>query len=346
MALIDELELKRHIKTNIFKRVYLIYGDDSYLKYHYAKAIADGAVGGILTDMNLERIDGKGLKMQQFADITEQLPLMAEKRCVVVTDYDAVSKGETEIKDFLSIISDLPQSTVVVLLMDTVEINFKKPGKWNKILKAINKVGDCVILNHKTPAELERILIKSASKRNVTLDKKTANFIISVCGRDLQTLQGELEKLCAYKKDGVILTEDVDKLSAKTVDVTKYQISKALLKCDVTETLNIINSLLDQNNHIELLSVIISTFVDIYRTKAAISAGVTPKDIAADFGYRGREFVLTNAAPFAKKMSLITLRKCLDILNDADFRLKSTSQDKKIILEQTVIMLIETMRAA
>jgi len=58
---------------------------------------------------------------------------------------------------------------------------------------------------------------------------------------------------------------------------------------------------------IMILSVLSGCYVDLYRAKAAASAGVPAESLAAEFKYRGREFVLRNAARDSARLSLPTL---------------------------------------
>ena len=92
---------------------------------------------------------------------------------------------------------------------------------------------------------------------------------------------------------------------------------------------------------IMILSVLSGCYVDLYRAKAAASAGVPAESLAAEFKYRGREFVLRNAARDSARLSLPTLRRCLDVLAQADTQLKSGRADEERgVLEKTVAKLI------
>ena len=58
------------------------------------------------------------------------------------------------------------------------------------------------------------------------------------------------------------------------------------------------------------------------------------ESLAADFGYRGREWRLRNAARDSARLSLSMLRQSLEILAQADGQLKSARTDKRVVLEQ------------
>ncbi len=79
----------------------------------------------------------------------------------------------------------------------------------------------------------------------------------------------------------------------------------------------------------------IMAFVDMYRAKVAVSSGDEKANFAAScYNYRGREFRLRNASYDSRNISIKTLRKNLDSLNEADKKLKIRVIDEKIILKK------------
>jgi beta-phosphoglucomutase-like phosphatase (HAD superfamily) len=64
------------------------------------------------------------------------------------------------------------------------------------------------------------------------------------------------------------------------------------------------------------------------------------EEIGESFGYKGKEFVLENAAANLKKMDFKKLSLSIDALIEADSALKSFSSDSRIIIEQLVIKLV------
>lgn len=341
-----EQELKAELKAGKFKRFYLIYGEDGYLKNHYAQLISERAAD-VLFDMNFKKLDGGRVDFGTIYNETEQLPCMAEHRCVLLTDYDYAAVGEKVQKDFVSMVEQLPDSTVLILLCDTLEILPKKLGKWQSLIKAAEKCGAVLNFEHMTAARLQTMMIKAAEKRKVMLDLTAAKYLIECCGRELAKLQAELNKLCSFAGEGGRITsETIDRLCAKTADANKYQLTKHIFAGDVPSALKMIGELCDmQMKPIEISSLMIGGFVDAYRAKAMSAAGIASKQAATELGYGSRGFALDNSARTASRISLGVMRNCLDILNETDLKLKSSSEDKRFLLEQTVLRLALELKA-
>lgn len=343
MPEITEAQLLKDIKERSFSGLYFIFGEDVYLRQQYVRKLTESIVTE-LPEMNLSKIDGKTANAQRISDLVYQFPLMSDKRCVLIDDYDAVSAGKEEQDALVNIFSDIPETTVIVMVFNSVNVDKKKSG-WNSLTRSASKYGAVIECKYKTDAELIKYIDMWANKRGVVFERSVAKYLIESAGRDLKKLQVEVDKLCAYKKD-FVSKEDVDKLSAKTPEATQYMLPKAVLSLNISSSLNILADLFDMRyDPIVIVSSLADSFIDIYRVKTAIDCGKKPRDIAEDFGYaKNRLFVLDNAATNARKYSFGTLMDCFDILDEADEKLKSGEKNKRLLLEKTVILLIETLR--
>lgn len=78
----------------------------------------------------------------------------------------------------------------------------------------------------------------------------------------------------------------------------------------------------------------------MYRAKCAKAANENEMTLSDYFSYKGREFLIRNAARDCRNISFESLRKAIDILSNTDELLKSTSIDKNLLLEETVAKLL------
>ena len=98
--------LEKQIKTGDFANLYIIYGDEDYLKSYYCKKITDKAVTNF-ESFNLQRFDGIP-DMAQLAAAVNNLPLMSAKKCVVLRDTDLKGMKAGDWKELQNIITSLP----------------------------------------------------------------------------------------------------------------------------------------------------------------------------------------------------------------------------------------------
>ena len=346
MAQFNEESLKKQIKSGEFSRLYIIYGNEGYLKQFYANAICSKAVDKDFEDFNLKKLDGKDTNLNEIYDCISAFPMMSEYTCTIVKDFPLNSFIGDRAKvdsEFENVISDIPESSILVFWMDTMEVD-EKDKKWAKVLKIFDETGVCAKIDKRTRAALEKLLVSSAAKKGCTLSRENAYYIIDLVGEDMSTLQNELNKVCAYVNEGEIERSHIDKTVIVSVEAKIFQLSRMVVRGEADNAYeNLANLFKLREEPIVILSVLSKSFVDMYRVKAAKEAGVSNAKMADEFSgnvYKNKLFTLDNAASDVKNYSITQLKNALDILADADRRLKSTSEDSRTVLEEVILRLL------
>lgn len=345
MASFNEDSFKKHIKSGEFMRVYIIYGNEGYLKQHYANMICSKAVGKDFEDFNLNKLDGKETSLNRIYDCVSSFPMMSDYTCTLIKDYPLNEcigdRGKLD-KEFETVITDIPDTSVLVFWMDTIEVDEKAP-KWSKILKTINEKGACVKIDKRTRAALQKLLISSAAKKDCTLSQQNAAYMINLIGEDMSTLQNELNKVCAYVGNGEITAADIDKTVIVSIEAKIFQLSRMIVRSEADNAFENLGNLFKlREEPIVILSVLSKAFVDMYRVKAIKEKGVSYTALSEDFpsSYKGRTFILDNAAGDSNAYSLTQLKTALYLLSDADRRLKTTAENPKTVLEELIMRLL------
>ncbi len=93
----------------------------------------------------------------------------------------------------------------------------------------------------------------------------------------------------------------------------------------------------------KVLSPITMSFVDYYRAAAVRRAGVADATARKELGYGG-SFSFTKALEQCGRLSRPALEGSLEILADADARMKQSAADGRTVLEVTILQLIELLR--
>ncbi len=346
MAQFNEDALKKQIKSGEFSRIYLIYGNEGYLKQHYANLICDKTVDKDFADFNLKKLDGKDTSLNEIYDCISSFPMMSEYTCTLVKDYPLNTfigdRGKVD-NEFETVITDIPESSVLVFWMDTIEVD-EKNSKWAKVIKMVDNTGVCAKIDKRTRSALEKLLVSSAAKKDCILSRECANYIISLVGEDMATLQNELHKVCAYVGSGEISKKDVDKTVIVSVEAKIFQLSRMVCRGEADNAYENLQNLFKlREEPVVILSVLSKSFVDMYRVKATKEAGLPYSKLGEIFPanvYKNKMFTLDNAANDGSHYTITQLKNALDILSDADRRLKSTGEDGKIVLEEVILRLL------
>lgn len=339
MAIIYEDALKKMMQGEIAP-VYIFFGEDGFLIKNYTDKISR-KIAESDDVFNFAKFGG-GCDLQEVYDSAMQLPMMNDKKCVILSDYDFEHCSKSDFDRLNSLLCEIPDTTVFILSFDTVEVDYKKSSKFKKLIASAEKSGGVAVkLDHRRMPELIKMLTDGAAKRGLKMDSSAAKYLIETAGDDINILRNELEKLCAFAGNGIIDKAMVDSVCVKTVEASVYNLSKFILECKIKESLAVLDELFFMRiEPMIILHTVSSAYVDMYRVFTAKKAGVNIPLIAENFGYKGREFVLERATQNLRKMDGNKLKMSLDALLETDKMLKSFGADSKIILEQLVIKLV------
>ncbi len=343
MAILTEQELKKNIDSGAFLPAYFLYGNDDGLKKLYSTKLRAKIVPED-DCFNFQRFEGD-CDLQGVYDAVMQFPMMAERKCVVLSDYDFEKCSENSHQKLIGLISEIPDTTTLIMWFDTVEFDERKSKRLKAVFEEINKVGGAIVkLDHRGAGDLVKMLCAAAGKRGCKMENSTARYLIETCSADFNILKNELEKLCSFVGEGLITKETIDAVCVRSIEASVYNISRELTARNIGKSINMLGELmfLKVKPHV-ILSVLSSAFVEMYIGKTATAAGMRPAEVAAKFGYKGREFVITRAVDNARKLSEAQIGLCLNELIKADESLKSSSADGKIILEELMVKLVYIM---
>lgn len=343
MAIIFEDALKKEISSSHIAPVYLLFGEDSYLKKHYCDAISNKSYSGD-PFFNLQRFEGN-VDLQEVYDAVNQFPMMSDKKCVVLIDYDFEHAAKSDFDRLCSLLENPYDTCVFIVRFDSIPFNSKNGSKEKKLITAAEKGGGrAVALDHRNASGLVKMLTSGAAKRGCRMQDTAARYLVETVGEDINILRSELDKLCAYAGEREIDKSTIDKVCIKSVEASVYDYVKAIMAGDISAALK----MLDDMFYMRLEPMIIlhtaaMNYVDIYRAHAARKAQIPMQQVAQDFGYGKRTFVLTRAADYLKKMDAKRIKLSFDALLDADKALKSFAADDRIILEKLTVKLVYIM---
>lgn len=340
MPVIQENELKKQITQAAFAPLYVLYGEEKYLLAKAAGLLTRKAAGDSFAEFNLNEF-GSQAPIDKIADAAQALPLMAQRKCVTVSDWSPEEKNQTELKKLYELWDDLSDSTVLIFAYPTAETGRKPSAKWKAFLKKAAEKGAVTEFRPRGAAELTKRLIREAEKRGCLLSKNNAERLVSYAGSDLKTLMNELEKLAAFAGGQEITRESMELLVAKNTETTVFLMTDALTAGQYEKAYQLMHQLLEGGEEpVAVLAALSSAYVDMMRVKAAIQSGLSAS-AAGEYGeYRGREFRLRKAERSARELSMDVLRESLAILLDTDVALKSSRAQAAVLMDTLIARLL------
>lgn len=341
MSALNESALREKIKNEPLG-IYLFYGEESYLKKIYIDKIVKKTVEEDFADFNYHIFEGKEASFSEIYESVVAVPMMAETKCIIVKDFPLDSLDDSDFEQLEALLTDTPDDCALIFTF----LAYEPMGvKWIKAIKLFDAFGSTINCEKKSQNDLIRTLESGAKKRSRVFARGAAAHLIRSVGNDLNTLLNELEKVCAYSEGEEIAASDIDAVCIKSLDAKVFDMIRDLTAGRFDSSFKKLAILFEQReDEFQILGALIANYSDIYRAKSAVKSGNRAEKTAEFYNYKDKEFRLTNAAKSSASLSFEAITECIEILADADATMKSSSFDKRLVLEQTLVKLARVNR--
>ena len=112
MKTIDE-----DIKNGQFKRVYLLYGEEAYLKKQYKDKLKVALVSQDDT-MNMAAYEGKNINPKELIDLSETLPFFSDRRVILIENSGFFKGSPEELAEYMD---QIPDTTTFLFVEEEVD---------------------------------------------------------------------------------------------------------------------------------------------------------------------------------------------------------------------------------
>jgi DNA polymerase-3 subunit delta len=190
----QERALHKALKERAFAPVYLLHGDEEFLKDDAVRRIVEAAVDPATRDFNLEMRRAQDLDGETLGSLLGTPPMMAERRVVVVRDVAALKK---DAKAALDRYLQRPAPDCVVVLVAPAE---------SKLDKALLDRTEAIEFKPLGEERLQKWIAHHArTVLDVEITPGAAALLMDAVGHDdLPGIACELEKLCSYVNGATI----------------------------------------------------------------------------------------------------------------------------------------------
>ena len=96
--------INEDIKSGQYKKVYLLYGEESFLKQSYKKKLKEAVAGD--DTMNYNYFEGKGLDVNELISLSDTMPFFSDKRLIIIEDSGFFKTSSEALADYLPMIPD------------------------------------------------------------------------------------------------------------------------------------------------------------------------------------------------------------------------------------------------
>lgn len=262
--------INEDIKNNSFKQVYLLYGQESYLKRTYKEKLRNALVEKDDT-MNYNYYAGKGVPIPEIIDIGETLPFFADRRLIVIENSGLFKSAN----DFADYVKELPETTYLLFVEEEVD-------KRNKLFKAVKDRGRVVEMARQDSKTLTTWVLSKLKSENKNITKAALELFLTKTGDDMEHIEKELEKLVCYCMDKDFITPtEVEEVCTVTITNKIFEMISAVAEKKQEKALNLYYDLLSlKEPPMRILFLIVRQFNLLLQVKEMKRLGKDNGEIA------------------------------------------------------------------
>ncbi len=294
--------------------IILIEGENSFERSQELERISSRALSPI------ERFEGSELELRQLPDLLMATTLFQDERTIIIDMLSANKALWDALPEWLDRLAD---ATTLILLEP-------KPDKRTKTYKQLLDKATVKKVEPWTDRDERKAITwvtKEAEKRGLTLSNQLATYIVNRAGSDQWALFHAVEKLALLDN---ITTHDIDLLVEPHPQENVFRLFELLLSGNRTKVKELIDSLRLTSDPHSVLALLASQAYQL----TALFLATKSDDPQKDFSIH--PFAASKLQSQARHLSTALLTEIIELLAQADLRLKTTSVDPWLVLEQAL----------
>lgn len=313
--------LNQDIKDHSFKPLYLLYGEEAFLRSSYKNRLKEAIIGD--DTMNFSYFEGKGLDVDELIRLADTMPFFAEKRLIIVENSGFFKTASEAVAGYLP---SMPDTTCLVFVEAEVD-------KRNKLYKKVKELGYAAELSRQNTAQLSRWAGGILAKEGKKITSHTMELFLSMTGDDMENIRMELEKLISYTMGRDVVTDE-DVRAICTVQVTNkiFDMVSAIVTRQARKAMDLYEDLLTlKEPPMRILFLIARQFNQLLQVKELMGKGFDKGTIASKL--KMQPFVVGKVMPQARQFSREEILSYVNTCVEAEEAVKSGKLQDRLAVE-------------
>lgn len=338
--MIEFAEFEEKLKKGEIKNSYIFCGIDEGLMQENIKHLVNKNVDKTFRELNYVQFDGSTVDMEVVVNTCETIPIMSDKKVVVV--YRAKFLGEGEDREdnkkfdrLTKYLENVPNFCILIVYY-VFENDREKPS--NKI-KKLDKKATVVKFDKLKGAALEKKVKGLFEKRGIDIGKIELKLFCDGLENNMNIINNEIDKLSSYTLGRQITKEDVSVMLPPKSDNDIFDLVDCISQKKPEKALDILNELIFKGEKpTYILFMIERQFNILFNLKLGVEAGKSKDMLSKEL--RLNPYICEKMIAQSKRFSSKQLINALDCCLNTEETLKSSSASGKIEMELLIIRTI------
>ena len=319
-------QLIQDLKNETYKPMYLLFGEEDYLRKQYRDKLKAALVAEGDT-MNYHYYEGKDINVGEIIDLAETLPFFADRRVIVLENSGLCKSGGDMLAEYLK----TPAESVLFILVET---QIDKRCRLFKTIKDGGRVCEFAAQNEMT---LKKWIYSLSKQDNKAVDERTINHFLEKTGTEMSNIRTEWEKLMCYCMDKDVVTPaDIDAVCTQRVSNRIFEMVAAIAEKRQQEALDMYHDLLTlKEPPMGILALIARQFNLMLQVKELQMKNIHSRQIAEKVGLA--PFIVQKYEKQASRFKMKELKDALAACVAADEAVKTGRLNDVLSIELLII---------
>ena len=318
--------INEDIKSGQLKQIYLLYGEEAYLRKQYRDRLKNALTAEGDT-MNYSYFEGKNISVGAVIDLAETLPFFADRRVIVLENSGLFKSGGEKMAEYLA---EPAQAAYFVFVETEVD-------KRSKLFKTVSAKGTAVEFPVQSEGTLKKWILGMIKKEGKRITEPALDFFLVKTGTDMENIRKELEKLMCYCMDKDAVSEqDIEEICTHRVSNHIFDMVNAIADKQQKKALDLYYDLLAlKEPAMRILFLIARQFNMLLQVKELKGKGYDNKAIGGKVSlppFIAGKYV-TQAAKFKKD----DLRDALEACVEAEEAVKTGRMNDVMSVELLIV---------
>lgn len=318
--------INNDIKNGNFQPVYLLCGEERYLRRQYKDKLKS-ALCAPDDNMNNHYYEGKSVPVGEIIDLAETLPFFAERRVIFIENSGLFKSGGEQMAEYLNSQND---TTVFIFVESEVD-------KRSKLYKAVSNNGSVIEFTAQDENTLKRWVAGILGREGKKITESTVQLFLTKTGTDMENIYMELEKLICYCIDKEVVTaEDVEAVCTVRISNHIFEMVDAIADKRSKDALQLYYDLLAlKEPPMRILFLIARQCNILLQVKEMKGKGISNKDMAAAVGVP--VFALNKYMAQAGKFKSLVLKEAVVKCVEAEEAVKTGRMNDVMSVEMLIM---------
>jgi DNA polymerase III subunit delta len=267
--------IDQDINSGEFHNVYILYGDEAYLRRNYKKKLLKALVSEKDT-MNFSTFTVNDVSTEKIIDLAETMPFFAERRVILCEECGYFAKSDEKLADYLK---EIPESSIFIFTEESLD----KRTKTYKAVKDSALFIECKMPDERTLSLWAINKLKKAGKK---ITSSAWNEFYLRTSESMDLMDVELDKLISYTGNNVeIKIEDIQAICIGQVEEKIFDMIRAISSKDSAQAMRYYKGLLlSREEPFRILYMLESQFKQLLLVKNMHDKNYSNSEIASAAG--------------------------------------------------------------